>query len=270
MEYVSARGVEFPALGFGTARMTGETCRSAVRAALAAGYRHVDTAQMYDNESAVGRAIADSSVPREEVFLVTKVHRRNLAYDDVLDSVADSLDRLEIESIDLLLIHAPSQTVPIEESISAMNRLQRENDIEHVGVSNFSIVQLEEAMTASETPIVTNQVRYNPFTERNDLLEFCLENDIVLTAYSPLARGSVATEETLAEMGGRYGKSAAQVGLRWLLQQPAVSAIPKAQRPEHLRENIDVFNFELTTEEMDRIFDLQGGLVTRLRNRLGL
>jgi diketogulonate reductase-like aldo/keto reductase len=270
MEYVTAHGVDVPALGFGTWPMKGETCRTAVRTALEAGYRHVDTAQMYENEAAVGRAIAESDVPRDEVFVVTKLRSGNLAHDDVLRTARESLDRLDTGGIDLLLIHSPSRSVPIEESIGAMNRLQAEGVVKHIGVSNFSVAQLESAMEASETPILTNQVEYHPFTSRSDLLEFCLEHGVMLTAYTPLARGRVTGDETLREIGERYGKTPAQVALRWLIQQGMVTAIPKAADPEHIAENVDVLHFELTAEEMERIFDLGGGLVARLRTLLGL
>lgn len=270
MDYVTVQGVEVPALGFGTWPMKGETCRTAVRTALEHGYRHVDTAQMYENEAAVGGAIADSAIPREEVFLVTKLLRGNLAHEDVLRSTAESLDHLDTDYVDLLLIHSPSRSVPIEESIGAMNRLQDEGAVEHIGVSNFSVAQLEAAIDASETPILTNQVEYHPFTGRGDLLEFCLDNDVMLTAYSPVARGRVLGNETLEEIGDRYGKTPAQVALRWLVQQEMVAAIPKAANPTHIAENVDVFDFELTAAEMDRIFDLGGGLMARLRSRLGL
>jgi diketogulonate reductase-like aldo/keto reductase len=269
MDHVTVRGVEMPALGFGTARLTGDDCRRAVEDALDIGYRHVDTAQMYDNEAAVGEAIANADVDREEIFLVTKVHRRNLAYDDVLESVAASLDRLGT-TIDLLLIHAPSRTVPIGESIEAMNELQEEGGVRHIGVSNFSIDEMEAAVEASETPILTNQVEYHPREDQADLLGFCIENEIVLTAYSPLAKGRVSGDELLGEIADRHGKTESQVALRWLLQQEMVAAIPKAASHEHRAENLDVFDFELTDEEMRRIFDLQGGLLARLRERLGL
>jgi len=270
MEHVSVQGVEIPALGLGTARMKGEECRTAVAEGLDLGYRHVDTAQMYDNEEMVGAAIAESDVDRDEVFLVTKVLRDNLAYDDLLRSVRGSLDRLGTEYVDLLLIHAPSRTVPVAESLRAMNELQDGGAVRHVGVSNFSVSQLREAIDASRTPILTNQVEYHPFHEQPDVLEFCIDNDVMLTAYSPLNVGKGLSNETLREIGERHGKTPAQVALRWLLQQPNVSAIPKSSRREHLRENLAVFDFELTDEEMERIFELQGGLLTRIRTALGL
>ncbi|WP_152041151.1 aldo/keto reductase [Salinigranum salinum] len=269
MEHVTAAGVDVPALGFGTWPMKGETCRTAVEHALEVGYRHVDTAQMYNNEESVGRAIAESDVPREDVFLVTKILRKNLAHDDVLRSVEESAQRLGTE-IDLLLIHAPSRSVPIEESINAMNELQETGTVGHIGVSNFSVEQLRQAMAASDTPILTNQVEYHPFKSQSDLLEFCIGNGVILTAYSPLGKGRVVGNETLEAIGATYEKTAAQVAIRWLLQQEMVAAVPKASSPAHIEENVDIFDFELSDEEMERVFDLQGGLVSRLRTHLGL
>lgn len=268
METVTVHGVEVPAVGFGTWQLTGEDCRLAVEDALELGYRHLDTAQMYDNEAAVGEAVENSAVDREDVFLVTKVLRGNLAYDDLLDSVEASLDRLGTD-IDLLLIHAPSRSVPIAESIEAMNQLQDTGAVRHIGVSNFSVTQLQDAIDASDTPILTDQVEYHPFERQDDILEFCIDNDIMLTAYSPVAEGRVTGHEALKEIGETYEKTPAQVSLRWLIQQENVSAIPKAASREHREENLDIFDFELTNEEMARIFDLHGGLVSRLRTRLG-
>lgn len=269
MDTVTVQGTDIPALGFGTAPMKGATSRSAVAHAIEVGYRHIDTAQMYENEAAVGTAIEHTEVDREDLFLVTKIHRRNLAYEDVLSSVATSLDRLDTW-IDLLLIHAPSSQIPVSESIEAMNDLQTEGQVDHIGVSNFSVDQLQSAMEASATPILTNQVKYHPYHRQDALLQFCLENDVCLTAYSPLAKGRVVGDGVLQEIGERYGKTEAQVCLRWLIQQDQVVAIPKAASAEHRTENIDIFDFQLTAEEMDRIFELNGGLLEQLRNRLGL
>ena len=269
MEYISVQGVEVPALGLGTARMRGEECRIAVEEALELGYRHIDTAQMYDNEEMVGAAVSESEVDRDEVFLVTKILRSNLGYDDVLSSFEQSLQRLQMDYVDLLLIHAPSRSVPVVESLRAMNELQDEGKVRHIGVSNFSVSQMREAIQSSETPILTNQIEYHPFKDQNDILEFCIENDIMLTAYSPLNVGSISNG-TLQEIGDRYGKTPAQVSLRWLIQQENVSAIPKASQTKHLQENLDIFDFQLTDREMEQIFELQGGLLTRIRSLLGI
>ncbi|MFB6208353.1 MAG: aldo/keto reductase [Candidatus Nanohaloarchaea archaeon] len=270
MDYVEVDGVKIPSLGLGTARMKGEECKKAVIEGLEAGYRHVDTAQMYGNESAVGSAIDESEVDRDEVFLVTKIDRPNMTWERVLDSVEDSLERLETDYIDLLLIHAPSKTVSLEETINAMNRLQESGQVNHIGVSNFSIEQLERATKISDTPIITNQVEYNPFTSQDEMLEYCNDNGVMLTAYSPLAVGKVVSNQTLQDIGRKYGKTPAQVTLRWLIQQKNVAAIPKASTEEHASENIDVFDFELEEEDIEQIFELQGGLLERLKSKLGL
>ncbi|WP_254764219.1 aldo/keto reductase [Natrinema marinum] len=267
---IVARGADVPALGLGTARMTGDDCRRAVETALAVGYRHVDTAQMYDNEVAVGRAITESEVDREEVFVVTKIHPSNAAPADVRESTQRSLERLELQTVDLLLLHAPSDRAPLEATIAAMNDCQHDGLVEHVGISNFDVGGLEAAMNHSETPIVTNQVKYHPYHQPDDLVAYCLEHDVLLTAYSPLAEGSVVGDDRLETIGEGYGKSAAQVTLRWLLQHPYVAPIPKASSRKHIEANADIFDFELTDEEMRAVFELDGGLSDRLADRLGL
>lgn len=262
MEYVSVQGATIPALGFGTARMEATETRNAVANALELGYRHIDTAQMYGNEDAVGAAVEAADVARDEVFLVTKILSRNLAADALRSSFAESLDRLRMESVDLLLIHSPSPSVPIAESIDAMNELQAEGRVDHIGVSNFSVQQLRDAQEASRTPIVTNQVEYHPFKDQSELLAYCVDQDVMLTAYSPLNVGHGLENETLVRIGDRHGKSPAQVALRWLIQQENVSAIPKASKPHHQKANIDIFDFELTTDEMDALYQGDGsGLV---------
>jgi len=270
MEYETVRGVRVPAVGLGTYELQGRAGIRAVERALDLGYRHLDTAELYENETAVGTALGESSVDREDVFLTTKVWKTNLARDDVLASGRRSAEKLGVGTIDMLLIHAPSRSVPIAETIGAMNDLQSEGTVRHVGVSNFSVDQLRTAMAASETPIITNQVEYNPFEDRSALVEFCIEHDVLLTAYSPLAKGRVARDDTLAEIGERYGKTGAQVALRWLVHQPNVVAIPKAAGEDHLRENLDVFDFALTDDEMATVAELGGGPLDRIRSLLNL
>ncbi|WP_135304729.1 aldo/keto reductase [Haloarcula amylovorans] len=270
MEYVTSNQRQVPALGLGTYRLKGEACTEVVSRALKLGYRHIDTAEYYNNQAAIGKALAGTTVDRDELFLTTKVWRNNLEYDDFLQSTRQSLAKLGLETVDLLLIHWPSRSVPMEETIEAMNELQSTGEVNQIGVSNFSVDQLERARTLSDTPILTNQVEYNPYTNQADLLEYCIENEIILTAYSPLAKGKVADDETLATIAKRHGKTPAQVALRWSLQQEQVAAIPKASSPDHLQANLDVFDFELTDAEMTAIFDLQGGLLTKLQRALGL
>ncbi|WP_049920313.1 aldo/keto reductase [Halobiforma nitratireducens] len=267
---VPTDGPEIPKLGFGTARITGNDCKRAVETALEVGYRHIDTAQMYDNETAVGEAIAESDVDRDDVFVVTKVHPDNAAREDVLSSTRASLDRLGVATVDLLLLHAPSDRAPLEETLGAMNDLQSEGVVDHIGVSNFEVGGLERARDISETPIVANQVKYHPYHQQGELLEYCAGRDVCLTAYSPLAEGAVPGDDRLAEIGDRYDKSAAQVALRWLVQQPAVAAIPKTATLAHIEANAAVFDFELTAEEMAAVADLGDGVWDRLAATLGL
>jgi diketogulonate reductase-like aldo/keto reductase len=268
MDFVEASGVEMPVLGFGTFELSGETCRRAVETALDAGYRHVDTAEYYENEAAVGRAINASSVDRDEIFLTTKVWRSNLRHDDLVAAAEASRDRLGVEYVDLLLVHWPHPRVPIEETLGAMDELVERGLTRHVGVSNFTHAQLSEAQSVASSRIVTDQVLYHPYKDQGPLHEHCVETDTVLTAYSPLARGAVLGDDTLARIGESHGKTPAQVALRWLVQQENVAAIPRSSSPEHIVENADIFDFELSAAEMRAVHDLSGGLSVRFRNKL--
>ncbi len=242
------KGEKVPSLGLGTWRLSGNGCRTAVERALSSGYRHLDTAQMYGNEREVGRGIEDSGVDREEVFLVTKVATSNFAHDDVLRSSRESLGKLGTNYVDLLLMHWPGRSVPLGETLGAMRELQEEGAVKHIGVSNFSPSLVEEAMEHAE--IFCNQVEYHPYKSQDELLEQSREKDYLLTAYSPVAKGAVTRDETLREIGESHGKSPAQVALRWLVQQEKVAAIPKAAGGEHLKSNLEIFDFELDEEEM--------------------
>ncbi|MFA9426984.1 aldo/keto reductase [Natronorubrum sp. A-ect3] len=267
---VAASDAKIPALGFGTARMTGDECQRAVERALEVGYRHIDTAQMYDNERAVGAAVAASEVDRDDVFVVTKVHPDNAAFDDVLESTRASLERLSLSTVDLLLLHAPSKQAPLEETLAAMNDLQNDDRVDHIGVSNFGVDGLEAAREHSETPIVANQVKYHPYHDQDELLEYCVDHEICLTAYSPLAEGVVPGDDRLEAIGEPYGKSAAQVALRWLLQQPAVAAIPKSASHRHIEANADVFDFELSPDELAAVAEVGDSRWDHLAATLGL
>ncbi|MFB6125111.1 MAG: aldo/keto reductase [Halanaeroarchaeum sp.] len=258
METKTAGGVAVPTLGFGTYKLTGEAGENAIRDALEMGYRHIDTAEFYDNQAAVGRAITESAVDREDVFLTTKIWKTNLEPARVHQRTRDALADLDTDYVDLLLIHWPSETVPIEETVEAMNELQGEGLVRSIGVGNFSVDQLRAAIAASETPVVTNQVEYNLRAPHPDLLRFALDNDVLLTAYGPLARGGVLEEPALVEIAEAHGKTPAQTALRWLIQQPPVVAIPKAGDRDHRYENLQVFDFELSDDEMRRLFEVAG------------
>jgi len=251
---MSLDGTNVPSLGFGTWPLTGETCVRAVESALSVGYRHVDTAQMYHNESEVGQGLQRSGVARQDLFLTTKILSENLAPADVRRSTEESLRKLRTDYVDLLLIHWPYDQVPLEKSLEAMFELQREGKTRHVGVSNFPTALLGRAIGMGK--IFCNQVEYHPFLSQQPVLDFCRRERIMLTAYSPLAQGKVKEDSTLQAIGQKYGKLPSQVALRWLVQQENVAAIPKASTPEHQRNNLEVFDFELSPEEMNRIFAL--------------
>lgn len=256
MEYKTIRGERVPSLGLGTYRLRGEACARAVERALSMGYRHVDTAQMYANEAEVGRGIEASGVDRGEVFLTTKVWPDDFARERVVQKTRESLKKLGTDYVDLLLMHwPPGGRVPLEETLGAMRGLQEEGGVLHVGVSNFSPSLVEEASRHAE--IFCNQVEYHPYKDQDALLEQAREMDYLLTAYKPLSRGGVEEDATLREIGEAHGKTAAQVALRWLVQQEKVCAIPKATGEDHLRANLDVFDFELSEEEMDRVSTLR-------------
>jgi len=268
MRYVEAGGARIPKLGLGTWQNTGPTCTETVRTALELGYRHVDTAQAYDNEAAVGEGIAAADVDRDDIFLTTKVWRSNLHHEDVVTSVEESLDDLGVDSVDLLLIHWPHPRVPVAETLGAMAQLRDRGLVNHLGVSNFTRSQLASARAAVDAPIVADQVLYHPYKDQSKLREYCVDAGIALTAYSPLARGRVLDDDTLVQIGEHHDKSAAQVALRWLVQQDGVVAIPKSTSRAHLTANLAVFDFELSDGEMARIDSLDADLGTRVRNRL--
>jgi len=268
--YRTVQGSEIPALGFGTYHLPDDQVYDAVSTALDVGYRHVDTAMGYDNEIDVGRAIADSGVPRDELWVTTKLvgYREILFHDNMMDAARNRLEQLDVDYLDLLLIHWWDGASDMERVLSSMAELVDEGLVRHIGVSNFSLEELREAVRVSPVPIFTNQVEYHAYLDRSEMLAFCRANDVLLTAYSPLGQGMVVGDETMAEIGARYGKTAAQVAIRWLLQQEAVSTIPRSANPTHIRSNFDVMDFELTRDEMRRIDELDGPLLYRL-NRPG-
>lgn len=249
-------GPEIPQIGLGTWLLEGEDCLESVGEALAMGYRHVDTAEVYGNEEEVGRALRDSDVAREDVFLTSKVARQNLHRDGLLPACHASLERLGTDYLDLYLVHWPNRDVPIAETVEAMEELLEQGRIRSWGVSNFTITHLQETLEHGRPSL--NQVELHPRLQQPDLVRFCRENDIVVTAYSPLARGGVLDTRTLADVGRSYDKSPAQVALRWSLEEDRV-VIPKASGRQHLAENADVFDFSLTDRDMERIRELDEG-----------
>lgn len=252
--YTTVQGEEVPVLGMGTYRLNGVECTEAVKHALSIGYRHVDTAQGYENEVEVGRGIRESGVPRDEIFLTTKIWIGGATKQDVIRKSQECLSRLNTDYIDLLLIHWPTHDMDLPAALDGMLEVQESGRVRHLGVSNFTPELLHEAMEYA--PIFCNQIEYHPYLAQDELIELARKYDLMLTAYSPVAKGRVLKDPTLREIGERYGKSTAQVAIRWLVQQEKVCAIPKASSPEHRVSNLEIFDFALSDDEMEQISSL--------------
>lgn len=255
MQFVEANGARIPLIGLGTWQLSGATCARMVSEALKLGYRHIDTAAMYGNEAAVGEGMRASGVKREEIFLTTKVWQDALRAKDFQRSVEASLKELKLPYVDLVLIHWPNTRVPLAETIGALNKVKRDGLARHVGVSNFTVALVEEAVRLSTEPLVTNQVELHPFLDQTKVIEVCSRHGISVTAYCPIARGSAAGDKVLARVGKPHGKSAAQVSLRYLVQQKIIP-IPKTSKVERLKENLAVFDWALSDAEMAEVHAL--------------
>lgn len=254
MIYRSIHETRLPALGFGTFQLSGDTCRRQVVLALETGYRLLDTARAYGNEEAVGAGMADSGIDRDEIFLTSKVWRDDLSPEGIHREAEKSLDELRTDYLDLLLIHWPNESYPLEKTLEALMRLRANGKIRHLGVSNFPPSLFRRA--CSLAPIFTNQIEFHPLLGQGPVLRVAREQGAAITAYSPLAQGAVFAQPILERIGQAHGKNPGQVALRWLLQQDGVIAIPRSSKPEHLRANFDVFDFELTAEEVAEIDSL--------------
>lgn len=246
-----------PALGFGTYRMNDAEVSEILPEALKLGFRHVDTAQVYENEAAVGAAIKASGISRNDIFLTTKVWVSNFDPKDFIPSVEESLTKLDVDYVDLLLLHWPKgNSTPREVQIEELNKTVTQGLVRHIGVSNYSAAQMAEAAKLSATPLVTNQVEYHPYLSQKPVLDACETLDMSLTGYYGMADGKVPTDPLLQEIGSRYGKSAAQVALRWLIQQDRVITLSKTAKLKRLPENFAIFDFDLSAEEMTAIHGL--------------
>jgi diketogulonate reductase-like aldo/keto reductase len=245
-----------PALGFGTSPMTGGLSADTVAAALKAGYRHIDTARKYGTERAVGEAIRVSGVPRNDIFLTTKVSHENLRAGDFAKSVDESLAALGVDYVDLLLIHWPNPEIALSETMPALAKVKRRGLARHIGVANFNVALLEQAIKLCPEPLAALQAEYHPYLDQSKLLAAVREHKLVFIAYCPLGRGRLFGDPVLAEIAGQRGRSVAQIALRWLLQQN-IAAIPFSSKPQRIADNFNVFDFTLDVDEMKRIAALK-------------
>ncbi len=253
---LAAHGAAIPAIGFGTSGL-GYVRAEHIATALKAGYRHIDTARKYGTEPAVGEGIRTSGIPRGEIFVCTKVSHENLHAGDFARSVDDSLSALGLDYVDLLLVHWPEKNTPLAETIGALAKAKRQGLTRHIGVANFNIAMLDEAIRLCPEPLVTLQVECHPYLDQSKVIAACRERGVVLTAYCPLARGRLQGDPVLADIGRLYGKTCAQVALRWLMQQNIIAAIPRSSNAGRIAENINVFDFELDEDDMRRISALR-------------
>ncbi len=253
MENLLTQGISIPRLGLGTFRMQGDTCRAAVESALAIGYRHIDTAEMYGNEEPIGAAIAAAGVARKELHVTTKVWNENLAPDAIRRAFDASLRKLRLDQVDLYLVHWPAGNMNLPAMFETLFRLRQEGRARAIGVANFNIALLKTVVEEIKAPIACNQVEYHVMLDQTRLRKYLAAKAIPLVAYCPLAQGRAASNETLAAIGRKHGASAAQVALKWLIDQDGVAAIPKASRAESQRANLDALNIGLDDEDRQAI-----------------
>jgi 2,5-diketo-D-gluconate reductase B len=251
-ETAPANGANIPLLGLGTWDIRGDVCKRVVEQALRLGYRHVDTAQAYENEREVGEGLRNSGVPRDQIHVTTKIWWTQLAPADVLRSTRESLARLKLDYVNLLLIHWPNSSVPLDQTIAALCKAKRDGMTKHVGVSNFTTALIDQAVQYSTEPLATNQVELHPYLDQSKVVAACKENGLAVTAYSPIVRGKAGGDPVLVKIGKAHRKSVAQVCLRYLVQQGIV-AIPRTSKVERLTENSEIFDFELAPGEIASI-----------------
>ncbi|HEX2148507.1 MAG TPA: aldo/keto reductase [Pseudorhizobium sp.] len=256
MHTVSANGANIPALGFGTFRMPEEDVHRILPQALELGFRHVDTAQIYKNEAAVGDVLRASGIARTDIFLTTKVWVDRVGHDAFVASVDESLAKLKTDYVDLLLLHWPQSEMPLADRIGALNELRQAGKVKNIGISNFSTTLMAEAVELSDAPIVTNQIEYHPYLDQTKVIGEARKTGMSITAYYLMADGQVPQDAVLKDIGARHGKTAAQVVLRWAVQQKDVIALSKTATESRLAENFDVFDFSLSEEEMAEIHKL--------------
>ncbi len=252
---VAAKGVHIPLLGLGTWELRGRGCARVVEQALRLGYRHVDTAEIYDNERDVGEGLHGSGVRREDVFVTTKIWPAHFAPRELERAARDCLVRLRVSEVDLLLLHWPNPQIPLKETLGALAKVKREGLARNIGVSNFTVALIEEATQATSEPLVCDQIECHPFLDQSKVIAASRQHGMAVVAYSPIARGNAAGDEVLKRIGAAHKKTAAQVSLRFLVQQNIV-VIPRTSRVERLSENAAIFDFALSDAEMAKISKL--------------
>jgi diketogulonate reductase-like aldo/keto reductase len=268
MKYEIIHNMSLPRIGFGTWKIGGESApdpmidpasMTALQSALEMGYTHFDTAEYYAGghaEELVGRAVRETKTKREDVFITSKVSPEHLDHDNVIKSCESSLRRLNMDYIDLYLIHWPQVGMKLEETFRALNKLVRDGKVRHLGVSNFKLKLLKQAQSFSDTPIITNQVPYslpNHTYVENGVIEYCQQNDILVTAYSPVKFRSIRVNKVLGEVAKAHDATPFQIALAWLVSQPRVITIPMSFNPTHIKENVDAADIELSTEEISQL-----------------
>jgi 2,5-diketo-D-gluconate reductase B len=249
---IEAYGAKIPLIGLGTWDLRGRVCARSVEQALRLGYRHIDTAEMYDNEREVGEGLRASGVKRAEVFITTKVWPSHFAPRELERAAKDSLVRLRLPEVDLLLLHWPNPRIPLAETMGALCKVKQAGLARQIGVSNFTVALVKEAVGLASEPLVCNQIELHPFLDQSKVVAACRAKGMAVTAYSPIARGAAKNDAVLTRIGKVYGKSAAQVCLRWITQH-RIAAIPRTSKLERLSENLAIFDFQLTPEEMAEI-----------------
>jgi diketogulonate reductase-like aldo/keto reductase len=252
MQFVEANGARIPQIGLGTWELRGDVCVKMVAEALQRGYRHIDTAEMYGNEEAVGEGIRQSGIARGEIFVTTKVWHTHLERAALLQAAKESLSKLKLDYVDLYLIHWPNPSVPLEETIGALNEAKEQGLAKHIGVANFTAALVREAAKLSKAKLVNNQVEMHVYLDQSRVVGACKREGLSVTAYSPIVKGAAAKDKTLQNIGAAHRKSAAQVSLRYLVQQ-GIIIIPRTSKPERLSENAAIFDFELSDAEMKAI-----------------
>lgn len=253
---LEAHGAKMPAIGYGTMEFPGRATEL-VTHAINIGYRHIDTARKYGTEEQVGEGIRASGIARGELWVTTKVTELDAREADFLRSAETSLKALRLDYVDLLLVHWPQPKVPFAETLGALAKAKRSGMTRHIGVSNFTLAMLEEAVRVCPEPLITNQIEYHAYLPQDRMLAALKRHGMILTAYCPVARGQLLDDPVIGEIAKAHGRTPAQICLRWLVQQPMVAAVPRALEEAHIAENLAVFDFALDDQEMQRISALR-------------